>query len=353
MIRSQFIQVTLMTLVTVFLWGCSAPAPTPAPTATPVPPTATAIPPTDTPTPSPTETSTPTPRPTFTSTPATETYVIFTDNFDSACNLPTRDDADHSFKCEGGEYTMLSNKVNWNWWEFYRDRYDDVVIEVDARSFSDRPKIGYGLVFRVSDDGNNAYMFFLYPNGTYRFSLYTRPKWNDLISVAGSSAIKTGTAKNRLKVIAQGDQIALYINDTFLNTITDPTLSRGRLGFVIYSPEPEVKVAFDNVSISKINRPLALPAAKSTSPCGDLPPNMAGLFWINDFNDDWRVTLSDRTYIAPARSTTVMYVPGGKKFTVEAKLYGPHQTELWLLPEYRGPFTYDAGHCEVWRIREK
>ncbi len=341
--RTHYICTAMFFVMVLMLIGCAAPAtPTPAPTSTPIPPT-------DTPKPSPTDTSTPVPRPTITNTPASETTVIFTDNFDSSCNLLTRDDADRTFKCENGEYTMLTKVANNTWWVFYRNGYDDAVIEVDAHSFSDSAEIEYGLVFRLSDDGNNAYMFFLHPNGEYNFYLYTRPKWNELTSSATSSAIKTGTAKNRLKVVAQGNQFALYVNDQFLNTFTDPTLSQGRLGFAISSPIPDVKVAFDNLSISKINRPLALPGAKPTSPCGDLPPNMAGILWINNFNEEVRVTLSDHTYTIPANGRLVMNIPAGKKFTVEAKHYG---AQLELRPEFRGPFTWDAGHCEVWRPHE-
>lgn len=264
-------------LCTTFGLGACMPAsiPAPLPTVTQVPPTATLAP---TRVPMPTLTLTPTliPHPSPTSTPVSDTTSVFTDDFTSSCILPKEDDVDHTYKCENGEYTMLLKTADSARWVFYPIPFDDAVVEMNARVISGSGDIEYGVVLRMSKDGNNGYVFGLTNNGEYGAYLYSSQGWIELVSPTASSAVKTGTAKNRLKLIAQRNQIAFYVNDQFLNTVTDSTLSEGFGGFYFSGRSPNVKVAFSDLSVSQINRPLTLPRPKPT-PTPEIPAIPAGL----------------------------------------------------------------------------
>jgi hypothetical protein len=186
--------------------------------------------------------------------------------------------------------------------------------------------------------------------------LYASEKWTELIPYTKSSAVKPGTVGNRLKIVAQGDQLAFYVNGEFLNRITHSELRSGKVGLLIDNGEANGKVAFDNLSIARINRPLVLPAPKPIAPpptstppkpagpsCADTPPGMAGLLWINQFDGEATITIVDHEYHVPGNSRMLIPIPAGKKFVIDAFIPG-----VGRLRPAPGPFTWDAGYCEVW-----
>ena len=290
------------------------------PTQTTIPsstPTSAATPtPKDTATNTATSVPTLTPLPSVTSTPATDTSVVFTDNFSSSCNLPKEDDADHTFECENGEYTMLMKTANYSWWRYYRDQYDDAVIEADARAVSGDAGANYGIAFRVASDGNSFYRFGITTDGHYSVDYFSRStKWSALIPWTSSAALKTGAEKNQLKVITQGNQIAVYANDQFLDTITDATLSRGAVGFVTGSSNTNSKVTFDNLSISKINRTLTLPTPKprppTPTPLPAIPAGMGGVIVDNFCGFDVNIDVGGKFNSIPVGGRAYIYLPPG------------------------------------------
>ncbi len=189
------------------------------------------------------------------------TTVVFTDNFTGTCNLPEGDNDKRTFACANGEYTVL-NKVNSSRWVYYTDSYDDIVLEADGHAVSGPPFIEYGVIFRVSDDGKNFYGFTLTRDGRFTLFKYQDPDFSDLITYTSDPAVKKETATNHFKVVAQGNQIAIYVNDTFLNTISDTSFSSGSVGFFINNSAANAKAAFSNLSVSQINSKLTLPAGK-------------------------------------------------------------------------------------------
>lgn len=193
-----------------------------------------------------------------------ETTLVLNQDFKSACGLPVSETDQAAFKCEGGEYTILSKIGNNSWWQTYKDPFDNVIIETEAHSVMSTPWANYGLIVRDSNDQTSLYLFEIVSNGQYGVLRYARPNFVWLVPLTPSNAIKPGTAVNRLKAIAQGNQLAFYVNDQWLNTVTDATLSQGTVGFFMGTNDPNSKAAFANARIWKINRPLNLPAGIPT-----------------------------------------------------------------------------------------
>jgi hypothetical protein len=214
-------------------------------------------------------------------------------------------------------------------------------MEVDAQAV-EGTGMAYGLIFRVSSDGRSYYAFMVDPSGA--FSLYRSDdqQKKDLLSFAQSSAVKTGKATNRLKVIAQGNQLALYLNDRWLNTVTDATYTTGRAGFILVNDDANVQAAFDNLTISKINHPLALPrgvaTARPPTPTPPqptptlavkypLPPGKAGLLLRNFYPGPINYTIADKEYQLPASPKSGLYgelfiVLDPGKHTYSANIHG-------------------------------
>jgi hypothetical protein len=191
------------------------------------------------------------------------TKVVFTDDFSAPCKLAEGDSAQRTFKCENGTYTML-NKTGTARWVYYTDEYTDLVIEADAHVVSGPSFIEYGLIFRVSSDGKTFYGVTLTRDGKYTIWRCANPcggssDFKDLVAYTLSSMVGPGTATNHFKVVMQGDQIAVYVNDAWVNTATDSNVSSGSVGLFINNSDPNAKVAFENLTISQITGRLPLP----------------------------------------------------------------------------------------------
>ncbi len=271
--------------------------------------------PTNTALPTQTPTSTATPRPSATSTPATETSLVLTDDYGSTCALQSEDTPEHMHGCEAGEYVILSKVVDDSWGVLYPDQFDDFVLEADARVVSGTGLVGYGLWLRSSKDGK-AYLLTIYQQGGYRLEATDGNNWKDVIPITKTDVVRGGNDKNHIQVTAQGSQIALFLNGQFLDTVTDSTVAGGRIGYLMMSQEPNVKVAFDNLTISKINRPLALPAPKEKTPgptpMPTIPTGMGGLVVFNYYGQEMNIDVAGKLYKVPGNGSLVIHLPPGK-----------------------------------------
>ncbi len=88
--------------------------------------------------------------------------------------------------------------------------------------------------------------------------------------------------------------------------------------------------------------PVPPTATRLPLPCGDLPPGMAGLLFINHFSIESTVTIVDHEYHVPGNSQRVMLIPAGKPFTIDAYTPGVGRIRPAL-----GPFTWNAGECVI------
>ncbi len=269
-------------------------AATPAPTATPTP------------------TRTSTPVPTATSTPSTLTSVILVDDYETKCQLKTMDDESHTSGCENGEYVMVNKKGGYVWRMPYPGTYGDAVVSVEGRVPNGDTGVEYGLAIRVSSEPQ-YYIFTVRPDGTYSFFHYSATtKWTALVDAAPSGAIKTGSDKNRLQVIMQGNQFALYVNDEFLDTVTDSKLTSGTVALVISSDNDNGKAVFDNVVISRINRPLTLPASKGKLPAlPEIQAGMGGIIVDNYCGFDVNIDVGGKFEKVAPNGRAYIYLPPG------------------------------------------
>ena len=196
------------------------------------------------------------------------TNVVFTDEFKTPCNLVDDDNDKRTFHCENNSYTML-NKTGTSRWVYYNDEYDDIVMEVDAHAVSGPDFIEYGVIFRVSSGGTDFYGFTLTRDGKYTLWRCEDPcqdstDFIDLLSYTASPSVKSGTAVNHIKIVAQGDQIAVYVNDQWLNTVTDDSFSSGTFGLFLNNKDPNAKAAFEHLKVSEITGKLTLPKGVPT-----------------------------------------------------------------------------------------
>jgi hypothetical protein len=189
------------------------------------------------------------------STPAPRSAALYSDDFsDPESGWYEGSIGDREYRYEKGEYVILVKKNDLAAWAVGpQERFTDFTLEADVRLVEGPEIAEMGLVFRLREEGE-FYFFRVNGYGQYIVSKNVNGEWQEItgMGLVTSPHIKTGGATNRLKVVCRGPQIALYVNDHYLTTVSDDSFSEGKIGLLaaaIKHPEP-VKVAFDNLLVS-------------------------------------------------------------------------------------------------------
>lgn len=132
---------------------------------------------------------------------------------------------------------------------------ENYTVSVDAR-WAGSPGSSYGLIFGLSDDFSNYYLFDV--NTDYQqFRFYRRSSsgFSQIVAPTYASAINTGSSSNHLEVSRNGSQITLLINGSVLGTWYDSVITgKGGVGLVSspYLDYPVSDARFDNFYIANL-----------------------------------------------------------------------------------------------------
>ncbi|GIW05823.1 MAG: hypothetical protein KatS3mg060_0628 [Dehalococcoidia bacterium] len=183
-----------------------------------------------------------------TPTPIPVGRVLFQDNMASNVNgWDVVDNDNVSSYFLGGKFHIenyYSTNTNWQTTpRNHRTNYASLALEADLEKLDGPDDKGYGIGFRLV--GIDGYDFLIRGNGTYSLGRYVEALQRqnqagyDLMiepTRAPAGVINTGNAKNRLKVVARGNNITLYINDRWIADVveTKPEARReGTFGIVV------------------------------------------------------------------------------------------------------------------------
>jgi tetratricopeptide (TPR) repeat protein len=166
-------------------------------------------------------------------------------------------------KYENGQYHISVNARELFIWSTAGQDLTDFMVEVDATQISGPNDNGYGLLFHFQDD-RHFYRFDISGDGFYLLSKRLEDQWVTLVDWTPSPFIHKGQATNRLKVICQGFQISLYVNDRHLTDFSDVAYSHGDIGlFAGTLSQGGVHISFDNL---KVWAPEGMAAVVTPSP---------------------------------------------------------------------------------------
>ena len=108
-----------------------------------------------------------------------------------------------------------------------------------------------GLIFRASPN-DRQYLLFLDTQGNYDFEVSVdRTGTNSRIVKRGQvTGFTTGLyLVHTLGVVANGNQISLYVDQQSVMQLTDPTYTSGEIGILAYSAGSTADVAYNNLKV--------------------------------------------------------------------------------------------------------
>jgi len=114
-----------------------------------------------------------------------------------------------------------------------------------------------GIVFRFNNASQNFYFFTVSPDGSYMFfSGHADQSGGLILKVlmnAPTPAIKTGLNQlNQLAVVARGSKMYLYINQQYVDLVTDSSSSSGMIGVVCLKFGGVPELAFSDAQVWKL-----------------------------------------------------------------------------------------------------
>ena len=176
--------------------------------------------------------------------------MLFTDDFSDPTSGWAEAASDQSeMGYQNGKYVITVHNANYLAWTYANQFYSDFVIEVEAAKVSGPNDGEYGILFRIVDK-SNYYIFKVNATGSYLVSAFVNGEWVTLSSWTKNSAIKTGTATNKLAVVAQGETLSFYVNGVKIYELTDSTLAEGDIALVAGTQAVGEFVArFSNVNV--------------------------------------------------------------------------------------------------------
>jgi hypothetical protein len=174
----------------------------------------------------------------------------YADDFDDpSSGWPFYDDGDVRVAYTNGQYQVWLKKP---WLERLvtpGTKAADFAAAVSARLVSGTYG-GYGIVFGINEDWSELYQVHI-EAGHYSIWRRNGGTWTALKYWTPSDYVNAGSDWNRLKLVRDGVDITVYINDQHLTTVTDSSFTGlRRIGLVAYSPSNgALDVRFDDFAL--------------------------------------------------------------------------------------------------------
>lgn len=110
-----------------------------------------------------------------------------------------------------------------------------------------------GLLFRADTTKNTYYFFHIGADGSYAFDLYgPNNQASTLISGLSTAIIPGFGQANQVAVIANGNHYYLYINQQYVDTVTDNTFTAGQIGVAVINISTPADATFSNAQVWKL-----------------------------------------------------------------------------------------------------
>ena len=126
-------------------------------------------------------------------------------------------------------------------WSYYNQSFNDFGLDVSVRQTQGVQTNAAGVLFRNSPGLTSRYEFLISVAGAYTVGKYVAGAFTQLVPWTASNRILKGYDEwNRLRVVCLGPSIQLYINGGLVQTLTDSSISSGRVGVIGVDLETDI-----------------------------------------------------------------------------------------------------------------
>lgn len=187
---------------------------------------------------------------------------------------PPIDDEFLLIECKNGELNFTRKETAGTRYIYYRPVLTDAVIEVTTRMPSQKNG-RYGVIFRLSEDFKNYYVLGVTNKGQYGLFRFVDGQYETIIPYTESLFVGNASFPSKIRVVNQGDTIAINIGGDWLDSVRDPNLTSGRVALFFEPDEANQTVLFDNLRVEEILSPLPVPQPRvvqpAVTPTDDIP----------------------------------------------------------------------------------
>lgn len=175
--------------------------------------------------------------------------VLFQDDFSNNYNdWAEQDDGTVYLKVQYGLYYVRDeNSMRKTWKSIDINQYEDFRIEALIQKVDGLNNNSYG-IFWGGDDNNNYYLFSVSGDGHFLHAAYSGGSWEYIVNWTKSEAINKYNATNKLAVQKSGNQLQLFINDTY---VTQAPFRSFYGDFVGFAAASKIKMAADNIVVTQ------------------------------------------------------------------------------------------------------
>jgi hypothetical protein len=153
---------------------------------------------------------------------------------------------------QDGEYFIEVYEPNWLTWTRADERFDDTIVEAEARWVSGARDGHYGILCRYRSPGD-FYYFAITADGLYAI-MRVENGVPSVLSGEGfrpSPAVRTGGEANELRATCRGEDLSLSVNGEELAAVVDTAFLKGDIALAVGSgPEGEIRIHFDNLLVT-------------------------------------------------------------------------------------------------------
>lgn len=163
----------------------------------------------------------------------------------------TFEDKQASIQVKDSTLVLTSLKANnYESWSMSYPNISNFYLEIQGTSGENcQGKDRYGLIFRAPNP-NEGYLFGISCDGFFRLRAWDGKKFTDITRWQASEFVRTGAKQtNRIGVMADDDEISLYVNGHLVEKLWDDTYDKGVFGaYVAASETPGFTVIINQVA---------------------------------------------------------------------------------------------------------
>jgi hypothetical protein len=150
-------------------------------------------------------------------------------------------------KFSGSAYHVLDPETNtYNPCAAINTNFSDFTFEVEM---SISKGDGGGLIFRGNSAKSQYYRIAIYTDGSYAIYVYVDTTGTNARTLKSGSIGQTLNATNTISVVARGQTITIYVNQTEITSVTDSTYTHGQIGFAAVDLTNSADAVFTNAKV--------------------------------------------------------------------------------------------------------